>query len=301
IWQDPVPAVDHPLIDEADVAVLKREVLASGLSVSQLVKTAWAAAASYRVSDHRGGANGGRLRLEPQRSWEVNEPAELDKVIPVLEGIAEKFNESGDKKVSFSDLVVLAGAAAVEQAAREAGHEVTVPFTPGRTDATQETTDVDSFEAMTPRWDGFRNYVADGVDVPAEFLLVDKASLLDLSTPETAVLLAGLRVLGANYGDSAHGVLTDRPGVLSNDFFEVIVDMDVEWKPAADGVFTGHDRSTGEQKWTATRADLVFGANSQLRALAEVYAGDDAGRKFVDDFVAAWTKVSEADRFDLHN
>ncbi|MFM9378038.1 catalase/peroxidase HPI [Gordonia sp. VNK21] len=301
IWQDPVPAVDHRLVDAGQIAALKATLLESGLSVSQLVKTAWAAAASYRGSDHRGGANGGRIRLEPQRSWEVNEPAELDKVIPVLEKIADDFNASATDgtRISFADLVVLGGAAGVEQAARNAGVEIEVPFTPGRTDATQETTDVASFNAMRPRWDGFRNYVADDTSVPAEALLVDRAQLLTLTAPQMAVLIGGLRVLGANYGGSSHGVFTDRPEVLSTDFFTTITDMDIAWTAQPDGTFAGADRATGEQKFTGTRADLVFGSNAQLRALAEVYGADDAHEKFVADFVTAWNTVMDADRFEL--
>ena len=308
VWQDPVPAVDHPLVEDKDIAELKKHILESGLSLSQLIKTAWASAASFRGSDKRGGANGGRLRLAPQRSWAVNEPAELEKVIPVLEGIAEDFNEphgklahlrQGGKKISFADIVVLAGVAAVEQAARNAGVEIAVPFTPGRTDASQEQTDVDSFHSMEPRWDGFRNYVKGDVDVPAEYLLVDRAQLLTLTAPEMTALVGGLRVLGANHGGTALGVLTDKQDTLSTDFFINVLDMDTVWTEQGDGTYVGKDRATGEAKWTASRADLVFGANSQLRALAEVYGGDDAGEKFVADFVAAWAKVMDADRFEL--
>nr|WP_228461758.1 catalase/peroxidase HPI [Gordonia spumicola] len=291
IWQD---VVDAPatVIGDAEIADIKKRVLASGLSVSQLVSTAWAAAASFRGSDYRGGANGARVRLEPQRSWSVNDPQALAEVLPTLEAIAE---ETG---ASVADVIVLAGAAAIEKAAADAGHEVTVPFTPGRGDATQDQTDVGSFTEMEPRWDGFRNYVGDDVDVPAEFLLVDRAYLLQLTPPQMAVLVGGLRVLGANHGDSSHGVLTERPGVLSNDFFVNLLDMDVTWTDQGDGTFAGADAS-GAQKWTGTRADLVFGANSQLRGIAEVYGADDAGRKFVDDFVAAWNHVVNADRFDV--
>lgn len=308
IWQDPVPPVDHALVDEGDIADLKKEILKSGLTVSQLIKTAWAAAASFRGSDKRGGANGGRLRLEPQRSWAVNEPTELAQVIPVLEDIVESYNNPkgrlahlrrGDKKISFADVVVLGGAAAVEQAARNAGFDITVPFTPGRTDAAQEDTDIESFHAMEPRWDGFRNYVADGVQVPAEALLIDRAQLLTLTAPEMTALIGGLRVLGANHGGSQQGVLTDLQDTLSTDFFTNVLDMDVQWSPAPDGGYTGVDRETGEPKWTASRVDLVFASNAQLRALAEVYGADDARGKFVDDFVAAWSKVMDADRFDL--
>ena len=309
IWQDPVPPVDHELIDDGDVKALKKKILESGLTVSQLVKTAWASAASFRSSDKRGGANGGRVRLEPQRAWEVNEPDQLAHAIEVLEGIAEEYNDStegvighlrrGGKKVSFADIVVLGGAAAIEEAARNAGVEVTVPFTPGRTDATQEQTDVESFEAMEPRWDGFRNYVADDAPIPAEYLLVDRAQLLGLTAPQMTALIGGLRVLGANHQDSALGVLTENPGTLSQDFFVNLLDMEIEWKPAADGTYVGSDRATGEQKWTASRVDLAFASNSQLRALAEVYGQDDSKRKFVDDFIASWHQVMDNDRFEL--
>ncbi|MFT3715183.1 MAG: catalase/peroxidase HPI [Gordonia sp. (in: high G+C Gram-positive bacteria)] len=299
IWQDPVPPVDGPLVGDKEIAALKKQVLDSGLSVSQLVKTAWAAAASFRGSDKRGGANGGRLRLEPQRNWTVNEPAELSTVIGVLEDVAEKFNANSDKKISFADLVVLGGAAAIEQAARNAGVEVTVPFTPGRTDASQDETDVASFSHMEPRWDGFRNYVADDVNVPAEALLVDRAQLLTLTPPQMTVLVGGLRVLGANHGGSQYGVFTDRPETLSTDFFTNLLDMDVKWTPQKDGTYVGADRESGEKKFYATRADLVFASNAQLRALAEVYGGDDAAEKFVADFVSAWNKVMDADRFEL--
>ncbi|MFC0315498.1 catalase/peroxidase HPI [Gordonia phosphorivorans] len=309
IWQDPVPPVDHSLIDEGDIKGLKKKILASGLSLSQLVKAAWASAASYRNSDKRGGANGGRIRLEPQRSWAVNEPDELAHTLEVLAGIADEYNAStegvvghlrrGDKHVSFADIVVLAGGVAIEQAAANAGHEITVPFTPGRTDATQEQTDVPSFEAMEPRWDGFRNYLADDAQVPAEYLLVDRAQLLGLTAPQMTALVGGLRVLGANHGGTALGVLTDRADTLSQDFFVNILDMDTKWTPAADGTYVGTDRDSGEQKWTASRADLVFASNSQLRALAEVYGQDDSARKFVDDFAAAWAQVMDNDRFEL--
>ncbi|WYY18831.1 catalase/peroxidase HPI [Gordonia malaquae] len=299
IWQDVVDAPAGAPITDADVADLKARILATGLSVSQLVSTAWASAASFRGSDYRGGANGARVRLEPQRSWSVNDPQALSEVLPVLETVAEEFNASSSTTVSVADVIVLAGAAAIEKAAAAAGHDVTVPFAGGRGDATQEQTDVASFTEMEPRWDGFRNYVADGVDTPAEYLLLDRAYLLQLTPPQLAVLVGGLRVLGANHGDSSLGVLTDRPGVLSNDFFVNILDMDVSWTDQGDGTFVGTDAS-GEQKWTGSRADLVFGANSQLRGVAEVYGADDAGRKFVDDFVAAWNHVINADRFDLH-
>ena len=308
IWQDPVPPVDHELINDGDIDALKKKILASDLSISQLIKAAWASAASFRGSDKRGGANGGRVRLEPQRDWEINEPAELAKTLEVLEGIAGEWNDStegffghikrGDRKVSFADIVVLGGAAAVEEAARNAGVQVSVPFTPGRTDATQEMSVVDSFEAMEPRWDGFRNYVAADTTVPAEYLLLDRAQLLTLTAPEMTALIGGLRVLGANHGGSTDGVLTDQEGALTTDFFTNILDMDTKWEPRGDG-YVGRDRETGEEKWTASRVDLVFGSNSQLRALAEVYGADDAKGKFVDDFVAAWNKVMEADRFEL--
>jgi catalase-peroxidase len=302
LWQDPVPAVDHELIDEADIAALKAKILDSGLSVAQLVSTAWAAAASFRGTDKRGGANGARIRLQPQRNWEVNEPAELAKVLPVLEQIQQDFNgaQTGGKKVSLADLIVLGGSAAVEQAARAAGYEITVPFAPGRTDATQEQTDVDSFAVLEPTADGFRNYIRAGEKLPPEVRLVDKAYMLNLTTPEMTVLVGGLRGLGANHGQAAHGVFTDRPGALTNDFFVNLLAPGTEWKvSSAENVYEGRDPGTGELKWTATAVDLVFGSNSQLRAVAEVYAADDAGEKFVTDFVAAWTKVMNLDRFDL--
>ncbi len=303
LWQDPVPAVDHKLVGAKDVAALKKTVLDSGLSVAQLVKTAWSAAASYRRTDKRGGANGARLRLEPQRSWEVNEPAELRKVLPVLERIRKDFNASasGGKKISLADLIVLAGSAAVEKAARDAGHKITVPFAPGRTDATQKNTDVESFAVLEPRADGFRNYARRGEKAPLEHLLVERASLLGVTAPELTVLVGGLRALDTNHGGTKHGVFTDRPGVLTNDFFVNLLDMDTEWKAAktAENVYEGRDRATGKKKWTATANDLVFGSNSVLRALAEVYAQDDNSGKFVEDFVAAWVKVMNGDRFDL--
>jgi catalase-peroxidase len=303
LWQDPVPTVDHALVDAADVAALEAKVLESGLTVAQLVSTAWAAASSFRGSDKRGGANGGRIRLQPQAGWEVNEPDEFAQVIRVLESVQESFNASatGGKKISFADLVVLAGAAAVEKAAKDAGFPVEVPFTPGRTDATQEQTDVESFSALEPSADGFRNYLGKGNRLSAEYLLLDKANLLTLSAPELTVLIGGLRVLGANFQNSAHGVLTANPGTLTTDFFVNLLDMDTEWapSPADNGTYIGKDRATGDTKWTGTRVDLVFGSNSQLRALAEVYAEDDSKQKFVDDFVAAWVKVSNLDRFDL--
>ncbi|GAA2000070.1 catalase/peroxidase HPI [Catenulispora subtropica] len=303
LWQDPVPAVDHPLIDAADAADIKARVLAAGLTVPQLVSTAWAAASSFRGSDKRGGVNGARLRLEPQSGWAVNEPDKLAPVLRALEGVQEAFNAaaSGGKKVSLADVIVLAGAAGVEQAAKNAGFDVTVPFHPGRTDATQEMTDIESFSALEPKADGFRNYEAKDSRLPAEFLLVDKANLLNLSAPEMTVLLGGLRVLGANHGGSEHGVFTDRVGTLTNDFFVNLLDLGTEWKPTSPEATTFEARdASGAVKWTGTRADLVFGSNSELRALAEVYAGDDAKAKFVGDFVAAWAKVMELDRYDLH-
>ena len=300
IWQDPVPAVDHELIDAADIAALKSQVLASGLSVSQLVSAAWASASSFRGSDKRGGANGARIRLEPQNGWEVNNPDELATVLRTLEGIRESFS-AGAKKVSLADLIVLAGGAAVEQAARNAGFDVEVPFTPGRTDASQAQTDVESFVNLEPKSDGFRNYVGKGTRLPAEYLLLDKANLLTLSAPEMTVLVGGLRVLGANYDGSKLGVLTTTPGSLTSDFFVNLLDMGTTWQVTSQdaNTFEGRDATTGEVKWTGSRADLVFGANSELRALAEVYAGDDAKEKFVRDFVAAWDKVMNLDRFDL--
>ncbi|MFI9402306.1 catalase/peroxidase HPI [Nocardia sp. NPDC052316] len=303
IWQDPVPDVDHELIDEQDIAALKSKVLESGLSVAQLVKTAWASAASFRSTDKRGGANGARIRLEPQKNWEVNEPAELAKVLPVLEQIQQDFNGSatGGKKVSLADLIVLAGSAAVEKAAKDAGHDVTVPFAPGRTDASQESTDVESFAVLEPRADGFRNYVRAGEKAPLERLLLDRAYMLDVTAPELTVLIGGLRALGANYGGTEHGVFTERPGVLTTDFFVNLLDQNTEWKAAdsAENVYVGVDRSSGQTKWTATANDLVFGSHSVLRAVAEVYAQQDAEAKFVNDFVAAWVKVVDNDRFDL--
>jgi catalase-peroxidase len=303
IWQDPIPAVDHELIDEKDIAALKGKVLASGLSVSQLVSTAWASASTFRGSDKRGGANGARIRLAPQKDWEVNQPAQLAKVLKTLEGIQKEFNASasGGKKVSLADLIVLAGCAGVERAAKKAGVELTVPFSPGRMDASQEQTDVTSFSVLEPIADGFRNYLKDKFAVTAEQLLIDRAQLLTLTAPEMTVLVGGMRMLGTNVGGSKHGVFTSRPEVLSNDFFVNLLDMGTEWQPASDArdVFEGRDRKTGEVKWTATRVDLVFGSNSQLRALAEVYASADAMEKFVKDFVAAWTKVMNLDRFDL--
>jgi catalase-peroxidase len=302
IWQDPVPAVDHELIGEQEIEALKSRILASGLAVPQLVRTAWAAAASYRGTDRRGGANGARLRLAPQKDWEVNDPVELARVLPVLEQIRAEFNgsQSGGKRVSLADLIVLGGCAAVEKAARDAGFDIRVPFAPGRTDALQEQTDVESFAVLEPLFDGFRNYLRPGLRKPAEHLLVERAALLTLTAPEMTVLVGGMRALNANTGQSSLGVFTIRPGTLTNDFFVNLLDMGTEWRPAAiEGVYEGHDRKTGELKWTGSRVDLVFGSNSQLRALAEVYASADAQEKFVKDFVAAWDKVMTLDRFDL--
>ncbi len=302
-WQDPIPAVDHPLVDAKDVAALKKQIMASGLSIAQLVSTAWASASTFRGSDKRGGANGARIRLAPQKDWAVNQPQQLADVLQTLEGVRDEFNraQSGGKKVSLADLIVLGGCAAVEAAARAAGHDVTVPFTPGRMDASQEQTDVESFAPLEPIADGFRNYLVDDLGVRAEHLLVDKAQLLTLTAPEMTVLVGGLRVLDANVGQSDHGVLTDRPQTLTNDFFVNLLDMGTEWKATTDAeeLFEGRDRKTGKRRWTGTRVDLVFGSNSQLRALAEVYASADAGEKLVRDFVAAWDKVMNLDRFDL--
>ncbi|WP_425451564.1 catalase/peroxidase HPI [Legionella donaldsonii] len=302
IWQDPIPPVNHKLIDEKDIVSLKGKILASGLSVSELVATAWASASTFRGSDKRGGANGARIRLAPQKDWEVNQPAQLAKVLTILESIQSEFNsaQSGGKKVSLADIIVLGGCAGVEQAAKRAGHEVTVPFSPGRMDASQEQTDVESFVAMEPVADGFRNYQKTRFTASAEELLVDRAQLLTVTAPEMAVLIAGLRVLNANVGSSPHGVFTKQPQVLTNDFFVNLLDMGTRWKPASKDtdVFEGRDLVTGELKWTATRVDLIFGSNSQLRALAEVYASADAKKKFVEDFIAAWTKVMNLDRFD---
>ncbi len=304
LWQDPIPPIDHELIDEADIADLKKRLLASGLSVSELVYTAWSSAATFRGSDKRGGANGARIRLSPQKDWEVNQPTRLAKVLEVLMDIQTRFNEtqSGDKRVSLADLIVLGGVAAIETAAKQAGFQIEVPFAPGRSDASQEQTDVDSFAHLEPVADGFRNYVKSGCEhLPAERLLIDRAQLLTLTAPEMTVLVGGLRVLGANFGDSPHGVLTERRGTLTNDFFVHLLDMSIDWQQSADDprVYEGKDRVTGEQKWTATRVDLVFGANSQLRAQAEFYAQEDNQEKFVRDFVAAWNKVMNLDRFDL--
>jgi catalase-peroxidase len=303
LWQDPVPEVDHELVDEQDVADLKAKLLDSGLSVSQLATTAWAAAASYRGTDHRGGANGARIRLEPQRSWAVNQPAELSKVLEVLEQVQQDFNaaQSGAKKISLADLIVLGGCAAVEQAARDAGHDITVPFHPGRTDASQEQTDVDSFAVLEPQADGFRNYLQEGVKLQPETLLLDRAYMLNLTAPEMTVLVGGMRALGTNADGAAHGVLTDRPGALTNDFFVNLLSPGTEWKASesTEGVYEIRDLASGEVRWTATAVDLVFGSNSQLRGISEVYGADDGQEKFVHDFVAAWTKVMELDRFDL--
>jgi catalase-peroxidase len=303
IWQDPLPAVDHDLVDAAGIAQLKAKILASGLSIPELVYTAWASASTFRGSDKRGGANGARIRLAPQVDWEVNQPAQLSTVLGALEGIQKEFNgaQTGGVKVSLADLIILGGCAAVEQAAKNAGYEVTVPFTPGRVDASQEQTDVASFAVIEPAADGFRNYLTKKSTLSAEELLVDRAQLLTLTAPEMTVLVGGLRVLNANFGGAQHGVFTDRPEALTNDFFVNLLDMSTVWGAAAGetGVFEGCDRATGELKWTATRVDLTFGSNSQLRALAEIYACDDSQEKFLNDFVAAWTKVMNLDRFDL--
>ncbi|WP_394772530.1 catalase/peroxidase HPI [Mucilaginibacter sp.] len=303
IWQDPIPAVTHELIDEQDIAALKSKILASGLSVSQLVSTAWASASTFRGSDKRGGANGARIRLDPQRDWEVNNPGQLAKVLGALEGIQNEFNsaQQGGKRVSLADLIVLGGSAGVEQAAKNAGHDVSVPFTPGRTDASQEQTDVESFGVMEPGADGFRNYLKNHHIAASEAMLVDKAQLLTLTAPEMTVLVGGMRVLGTNFNQSQHGVFTKRPGALTNDFFANLIDFNTKWSAISDAqdFFEGHDRKTNELKWIGTRADLIFGSNSELRALAEVYACDDSQEQFVNDFVAAWVKVMNLDRFDL--
>jgi catalase-peroxidase len=303
IWQDPIPAVDHELIDDKDIASLKAKILASGISIPELVSTAWASASTFRGSDMRGGANGARIRLAPQKDWEVNQPKQLAKVLKVLEGIQAGFNggKAKGKKVSLADLIVLAGCAGVEQAAKKAGYDVTVPFTPGRMDASQEQTDVFSFAALEPKADGFRNYQKAGFAVKAEHMLIDRAQLLTLTAPEMTVLVGGMRALNANFDGSKHGVFTKKPGTLSNDFFVNLLDMGTVWKPVTEeaDLFEGRDRAKGDLKWTATRVDLVFGSNSQLRALAEVYACKDSGEKFVHDFVAAWSKVMHLDRFDL--
>jgi catalase-peroxidase len=303
IWQDPVPPVDHKLIDAAGVAALKAKVLATGLSVSQLVTTAWASASTFRGSDKRGGANGARLRLDPQRNWEVNQPQQLAKVLAALEKVQKEFNASqtGGKRVSLADLIVLAGCAGVEQAAKNGGASVTVPFTPGRTDASLAETDVASFSVLEPQADGFRNYAKPGLPIPVEALLIDRSQLLTLTSPEMTVLLGGMRMLNTNFGGTQHGVFTDRPESLTNDFFVNLLDMRTEWKPSADaeGIYEGHDRKTGKLRWTATRADLIFGSNSVLRAVAEVYGSADAKAKFVNDFVAVWNKVMNLDRYDI--
>ncbi len=303
IWQDPIPQVDHELIDDEDVAELKKQILASELTISELVYTAWSSAATFRGSDKRGGANGARIRLSPQKDWDVNQPAQLARVLGVLEGIQDEFNgaQPGNKKVSLADMIVLGGVAAVEEGARRAGFDVKVPFAPGRTDASQEQTDVKSFEYLKPVADGFRNYLNPACDLPSEQLLIDRAQLLTLTVPEMTVLVGGMRALGASFGGLSHGVFTERPGTLTNDFFINLLDMGIKWQPSADHpqIYEGFDRATGDLKWTATRVDLVFGANSQLRAQAEFYAQDDNKEKFVHDFIAAWNKVMNLDRFDL--
>jgi catalase-peroxidase len=303
IWQDPIPAADHALVDKHDIASLKETVLGSGLTVAQLVSTAWASASTFRGSDKRGGANGARIRLSPQKDWAVNQPDQLAAVLQVLERIRAEFNaaQSGGKKLSLADLIVLAGDAGVEQAARNAGHEIDVPFTPGRMDASQEQTDVQAFAPLEPLADGFRNYQKTRYSVPAEALLIDRAQLLTLTGPEMTVLVGGLRVLGANVGQSQDGIFTDKPGNLTNDYFVNLLDMATEWRPASGGndQFEGLERKTGERKWTGSRVDLIFGSNAQLRAIAEVYASADGGMKIVQDFVAAWTKVMNLDRFGI--
>jgi catalase-peroxidase len=303
IWQDPIPAVDHELVNDQDVATLKARVLAADLTLAQLVRTAWASAATFRGSDKRGGANGARIRLAPQKDWEVNQPAELSAVLAKLEAIRQEFNGAqagGKKKISLADLIVLAGCAAVEEAARKAGHPVTAPFAPGRMDASQEQTDVESFAVLEPFADGFRNYQRTGITTPAEEMLLDRAQLLTLTAPEMTVLVGGMRALDAGIAGTKHGVLTNRPGSLTNDFFVNLLDMGTEWRPSAtEGIYEGRDRASGRVKWTGTRVDLVFGSNSELRALAEVYACDGNERKFVQDFVKAWSKVMNLDRFDL--
>ncbi|HKN49086.1 MAG TPA: peroxidase family protein, partial [Actinomycetota bacterium] len=303
LWQDPVPKVDHALIGREDIAALKGKILASGLSISRLISTAWASAASFRGTDLRGGANGARIRLAPQRDWKVNDPSELAKALRTLEEVQQDFNrsQSGGKKVSIADLIVLGGCAAVEQAAKKAGHDVTVRFTPGRTDASQQQTDVESFAVLEPIADGFRNYLRAGEKWPAEHALVERANLLTLTAPEMTALVGGMRVLNANFDQSPHGVFTDRPETLTNDFFVNLLDMGTEWKPSVstENVYEGRDRATGQVRWTGTTVDLVFGANSQLRAISEVYASDGAREKLVRDFVAAWDKVMNLDRFDL--
>jgi catalase-peroxidase len=301
IWQDPVPGVDHPLVGEAEIDALKARILASGLTIAQLVSTAWASAASFRGSDRRGGANGARLRLAPQKDWEANQPAELPAILDRLEALRTEFNAGlpGGKKISLADLIVLAGGTAIEAAAKKAGHSIKVPFTPGRTDATQEQTDPESFAVLEPVADGFRNYARKGLEDHAAYLLIDKAQLLTLTAPELTVLIGGLRVLETNVGHTRHGVFTDRPGQLTTDFFVNLLDMNTQWHKVADGLLEGRDRKTGALRWTGTVTDLVFGSNAQLRALAEVYASDDAQQAFLQYFVAAWTKVMNLDRFDL--
>lgn len=303
IWQDPIPAVTHTLIDETDIAALKIKILASGLTVSQLVSTAWASASTFRGSDKRGGANGARIRLAPQKDWAVNNPVQLAKVLATLENIQQEFNnaQTTGKKVSLADLIVLGGSAGVEQAAKNAGQDIKVPFTPGRTDASQEQTDAASFAVLEPKADGFRNYVKTKYSVSTEALLIDKAQLLTLTAPELTVLIGGMRVLNTNYDQSQHGVFTHRAGALTNDFFVNLLDFGTTWSATSDDqeLFEGKDRKTGSRQWTATRADLIFGSNSELRALAEVYACEDASQKFVQDFVAAWVKVMNLDRFDI--
>jgi catalase-peroxidase len=303
IWQDPVPGVTHALIDDNDITLLKGKILASGLSISQLASTAWASASTFRGSDKRGGANGARIRLAPQKDWEVNNPAQLSNVLTTLESIRNEFNsaQSGDKMVSIADLIILGGCAGIEQAALNAGHNVKVPFFPGRTDATQEQTDVEAFAVLEPNADGFRNYLKAIHIAQAEEMLVDKAQLLTLTAPEMTVLIGGMRVLNTNFDNAQHGIFTKRPETLTNDFFLNLLDMGTTWKAVSESgqVFEGRDRKTGEVRWTATRADLIFGSNSELRALAEVYASDDSGVKFVQDFIAAWNKVMNLDRYDL--
>jgi len=303
LWQDPVPAVDHKLIGKQDIAALKAKILKSGLSISELVTTAWASASTFRGSDKRGGANGARIALAPQKDWEVNQPAALAKVLKKLKAIQKEFNgskSSGKKKVSLADLIVLGGCAAVEEAAKKAGHDVKVPFSPGRTDASQKQTDVHSFAVLEPTADGFRNYLRNGDARSAGERLVDRAQLLTLTAPEMTVLVGGMRALNANFGHSKHGVFTKRPGTLTNDFFVNLLDMNTKWQPStSEGVYEGHDRATGKIKWTGTRVDLIFGSNSQLRAIAEVYACEDSKETFVKDFVAAWDKVMNLDRYDL--
>ena len=303
IWQDPIPAVDHELIDDSDIAALKDRILDSGLSIGELVSTAWASASTFRGSDMRGGANGARIRLAPQKDWAINQPDQLAKVLATLEGIQGEFNgtQSGGKKVSLADLIVLAGCAGVEKAAKNAGHAVTVPFSPGRMDASQEQTDIEAFDVLEPIADGFRNYQKARYTVSAEEMLVDRAQLLTLTAPEMTVLVGGMRVLDTNVGGEQHGVFTSRAGALTNDFFVNLLDMGTHWKPTStdEDLFEGSDRGTGVSKWTGTRVDLIFGSNSELRALAEVYASADSEEKFVNDFVAAWTKVMNLDRFDL--